>query len=252
MAKEGNYYFPLYYKRLLSSTVGWSNSEFGAYIRLLIHQFDNNDRIPDDLDELSRIAPGIKKQWPLLMKKFKKDDRGLFNEVMSEIFNEIQHKRLTNKRNGETGGRPKKTERLTETKPNGSEIKTETKPILITNKQNISTDVDIRNNGSASDLTSKQIQEVFTKAFGDQIWTEVTGMGHSLLRDELRLWMLQFNSSLVGDNIAGFNERVYKKMFGGWLNKQKSKGYDLKKPPVQSANSNASDYHKAIEKHGKD
>jgi uncharacterized protein YdaU (DUF1376 family) len=138
MAK-GDYYFPLYYRRLLTSTIGWSDAEFGAYVRLLIHQFDNNNHIPDDMDELSLIAPSVKKNWKRLQKKFKANEDGnLFNEVMSDIFNDIQGKKKINSENGAKGGRPKKAKAFknenqneTDLKPNGFENKSH----LITNNQ---------------------------------------------------------------------------------------------------------------------
>lgn len=59
MAK-GDYYFPLYYKKLLTSTIGWKDDEFGAYVRLLIHQFDKG-KLPGDIKELSLLCTSIKK-----------------------------------------------------------------------------------------------------------------------------------------------------------------------------------------------
>jgi uncharacterized protein YdaU (DUF1376 family) len=142
MAKD-NFYFPLFYKRLLSSTIGWKDDELGAYIRLLIYQFDNNNQIPKDLKELSRVAPSVKKNWKLLSKKFKENSTGnLFNEVMSDIYEKVHNKKLTNHENGIKGGRPKKSERLLlqnpeeterfyENNPNETQDITETKPIPI-------------------------------------------------------------------------------------------------------------------------
>jgi|GEM_PF-2759276 len=105
MAK-GDFYFPLYYKRLLSSTVGWSDAEFGCYLKLLIHQFDNGS-IPEDLSELARIAPTVKKHWKLIGPKFKSNGNGgLINEVMDDIYQSIQTKKKRNQENGANGGRP--------------------------------------------------------------------------------------------------------------------------------------------------
>lgn len=113
MAK-GDFYFPLYYQRLLVSTTGWKDEEFGAYVRLLIFQFANNNSIPNDLNELVLIAPSVKKHWKRLSKKFKENSDGnLHNDVMAEVYNEVQTIKQKNTDNGKKGGRPKK--------PNGYE-----------------------------------------------------------------------------------------------------------------------------------
>jgi len=140
MAK-GDYYFPLFYKRLLASTIGWTDEEFGIYIRLLIYQFDNGS-IPEDLKELKRISPKIKKNWNRISKKFiKKNEGELINLVMDEIRKDIEYKKEINQLHGKKGGRPK-TKRLSESEPNGfpTETKrvTQMKPIpIINNKESI-------------------------------------------------------------------------------------------------------------------
>lgn len=141
MAK-GDYYFPLYYRRLLTSTIGWKDDEFGAYVRLLIHQFDNNNSIPNDLEELALVAPSVKKNWKRLTKKFKESDAGLYNEVMSDIFNQIQGKKKANSENGSKGGRPKKPKAFNNENPNETELKPngfKNESHLITNNQELIT-----------------------------------------------------------------------------------------------------------------
>lgn len=107
MAK-GDYYFPLYYQKLLTSTTGWKDDEFGAYLRLLIYQYDNG-AIPDDLPSISRIAPSAKKNWNLLSKKFvkAKEEGFLINTVMDELRTARQKKSENLSKNGSKGGRPK-------------------------------------------------------------------------------------------------------------------------------------------------
>ncbi len=126
MAK-GDYYFPLYYQRLLSSCTGWKDDELGAYLRLLIYQFDNGG-IPDDMEEITRIAPSARKNWPRLAKKFEKNEAGEFiNPVMDEIRQSRLKKLETLKTNGARGGRPSK-------KPNGFNKEEEKKPNGYENK----------------------------------------------------------------------------------------------------------------------
>jgi uncharacterized protein YdaU (DUF1376 family) len=97
MAK--NPIFPLYYNDLLGSTKTWTDEEFGAYVRLLIEQWDNgfipnpyqnatkmlpND-IPPDFQRLTRIATSVERNWELLSKKFTQTTDGLQNEKLEEI-----------------------------------------------------------------------------------------------------------------------------------------------------------------------
>lgn len=106
MADE-NFWLPLYYHKLLAATGTWKDEPFGAYLRLLIHQFDKGS-IPSDLDELETISPSIKKHWRIISKKFKDDGSGgLRNKVMAEIRQDILNKKEINRQNGSKGGRSK-------------------------------------------------------------------------------------------------------------------------------------------------
>lgn len=63
----------------------------------------------------------------------------------------------------------------------------------------------------------------------DQKWREQLCMAHIMPETDLKQWMAQFNASVSNDPIPDFNAARYKKLFGGWLNKQKGKGYKLEK-----------------------
>lgn len=178
MAKS-EYYFPLLYRRLLVSTTGWKDEEFGAYLRLLIHQFDNNNRISPDLDDLKRICPSIKKNWPLISKKFKTDENGmLYNEVMSEIYNEAQNKQERSRENGKHGGRPKNKEpEKTQQDISGFENDNLKKPYSITkditkekesNKEKLFVDL------SAMELNNsiEYIHRVTQRQYSSQQWAD--------------------------------------------------------------------------------
>lgn len=68
--------------------------------------------------------------------------------------------------------------------------------------------------------TAKQVWE-------DQKWREQMCMAHYMKEDDLKRWMAQFNASVANDNFLNFDSIRYKKLFGGWLNTQKGKGYNL-------------------------
>lgn len=107
MAKD-DHWFKFYYRLMVVSTQGWKDDEFGAYVRLLIHQFDKGG-LPDDPGELSKLISTFKKNWPALSKKFKRGDDGLLrNDFMKTVRDERDKKSTTASENGKTGGRGKK------------------------------------------------------------------------------------------------------------------------------------------------
>lgn len=227
---KGDYYFPLYYQRLLSSTIGWTDSEFGTYLRLLIYQFDNGF-IPEDLQRLSRISPGVKRNWRTLSDKFISiGDGKLINPVMDEIYKEIQCKKLKNSTNGKKGGRPIKNPNETQTKPNGyvsvSENETQMKAIPITNNHNTKVDtvITVEEAATAEPVGSEKVKTIANEAWKDEIWKEQICMGLSLTVEELKKWLAMFNSSIASDTVANFDKSAYKKMCRGWIQKQKQKG----------------------------
>jgi hypothetical protein len=200
MAK-GDYYFPLYYRRLLTSTIGWKDDEFGAYMRLLIFQFDNGS-IPSNLNELARIAPSVRKHWPLLSKKFKDDGNGrLINEVMDEVHQDIQKKKEKNAENGKKGGR-RKNPPLSERLPNGSKNETQTEAILITNNQQSI------NKEKEDPLTFFSIEHCLTIALADERWVRANKVKEKDLQD--------FNGMLEKRAVYEKNPADYKNHYANW------------------------------------
>lgn len=101
-------WFKFYYHRILVSCSGWTDDEFGAFVKLLSYQFDKGF-IPADEKELRRIISSYKKNWPLLKTKFIELEPGkLINPVMDDIRKERLAKKEVYKEIGKTGGRPKK------------------------------------------------------------------------------------------------------------------------------------------------
>lgn len=75
---------PLYYNDITTSTQDWTDEEFGAYMRLLIHQWRQGG-LPNDYQRLTRIATSLATTWPMLKSKFVDVDGLLKNTVMEEI-----------------------------------------------------------------------------------------------------------------------------------------------------------------------
>ena len=81
-------YLPLYYNDLRGATQDWTDEEFGAYVRLLIYQWDKG-AIPKDMERLKKVADSLATSWLILANKFVEKRKGfLVNPVMENIRNE--------------------------------------------------------------------------------------------------------------------------------------------------------------------
>ncbi len=74
---------------------------------------------------------------------------------------------------------------------------------------------------------SDVVQKCANKAWSDQRWKENTCMANSIKEDKLKKWMSMYNASICNDSFPDFDESKYKKLFGGWLQRQISKGYNV-------------------------
>jgi hypothetical protein len=107
MAKD-DHWFKFYYRLILISCQGWKDDEFGAYVKLLIHQFDKGG-LPKSPAEIAKLITTFKKNWPLLSGKFTEDPDGLLrNRFMKDIRDERDKKSAVAAVNGKTGGRGNK------------------------------------------------------------------------------------------------------------------------------------------------
>lgn len=103
---------PLFYKRFMSSTQHWTDEEVGAYLRLLIYQWDNGT-LPTEFSRLTRIADSAERHWPLLSKKFPEGKNKVMEDIREERVKFVERQRL----NGARGGRPRKQELETQNEP---------------------------------------------------------------------------------------------------------------------------------------
>ncbi|WP_158538694.1 DUF1376 domain-containing protein [Chitinophaga skermanii] len=81
---------PLYYNDFRGATLDWTDEEVGAYIRLLIYQWDAGF-IPNDKKRLERICSSFTQTWPLLSTKFSDNDGKLQNQRL-EIIRDTREK----------------------------------------------------------------------------------------------------------------------------------------------------------------
>ena len=70
--KRLDYFFPLYVRDFLTSTIGWTAAERGHYMTLLMIQWDRGaeEGLPADMAGLERISQGVSECWELLGEKF--------------------------------------------------------------------------------------------------------------------------------------------------------------------------------------
>lgn len=76
-------------------------------------------------------------------------------------------------------------------------------------------------------IGSEKTLECARKSWDNQQWREQTCMANGIREPDLKKWMSMFNASIMNDTIPHFSDGSYRKMFGGWLQKQKSKGYTV-------------------------
>lgn len=109
MSERKMHYFEFHFQKFIAATKGWKDDEVGAFVKLLIEQFDRG-YIPDDPDELSRLITTFKKNWPRLKKKFIEPSLPgqLRNTFMCTVREEAHEKSAKNAENGAKGGRAKK------------------------------------------------------------------------------------------------------------------------------------------------
>lgn len=100
-------FLPLFCRDFLMSTIGWSATQRGHYLTLLMVQWDAGF-LPQELDALERISGGISEAWNLLEDKFPVGKDGLRRNMRLEEHRttavEIRKKR---RENGQKGGKPK-------------------------------------------------------------------------------------------------------------------------------------------------
>jgi len=103
------HYFEFHFQKFIAATKGWKDDEVGAFVKLLIEQFDRG-YVPDDPEELSRLITTFKKNWPRLKKKFTEPSEPgqLRNTFMCTVRDEAHEKSAKNAENGAKGGRAKK------------------------------------------------------------------------------------------------------------------------------------------------
>lgn len=259
MAEKKDPAFLFYSKDWIQGTAQMMPNEKGVYIDLLAHQHQERD-LPNDTKRLAKMV-GLSLDefmpiWDVLSLKFIiTESNRLVNRKLTEIATERSTKGLTNRITGTFASiirlsdisfdEKQKVKKMfkvddfiTVSKENLTDSLTiwldqRLKSIADANGNNINTTSEqIKKNPIGSEVTIDSAR----KAWDDQKWRESICMSNSFKEPELKKWMASFNSSVMNDVIDGFDEHKYKKLFNGWLQKQKGKGYnvDAKKETVDT------------------
>lgn len=233
---------PLYYNDIQSSTLHWTDEEFGAYMRLLIHQWDKGS-VPEDPVRLRRISETAKKNWDVLGPKFYKGEDGLLrNKKMEEVRvnrEKFKEKQKGNVRNRYQNSTRKLPDELPDELPEG--YQNSTKPPTKAATKNLP--LETENEKGLEEFQEKPLPElgmqktkqVANTVWEDQLWREQFCIGMTITQQQLKLWMAQFNTSVSNDSFEDFTASRYKKLFRGWLQKEKGKGNNVSPPEDKNA-----------------
>lgn len=152
---------PLYYNDVSGETTTWTDEEFGAYIRLLIHQWRDGS-LPNDYQRLTRIATSLATTWPLLKSKFELSDGVLKNTAIEEIrqnrakHKEKQRSNVNNRYQTSTKHLPKVYQKSTKSLPleNENEIEKENE---LNNKKESFSKIEVFEELIGNNLTFEQM-----------------------------------------------------------------------------------------------
>jgi len=186
----------------------------GCYMDLLDAQFNSG---PLSLEEIRTVlGADFGQAWPTLQKKFTLTDSGLYyNERME--FEKDKRKKFTESRRQNLSHKkpPQVDDHMTNRMGNHMDNENE--------KGN-------KEGGMGETIEPigiDHVAKIAGEVWGNRRWVENVCMGQQLTPEALQKWMAQFNASICNDKMPGFSSANYQKLFGGWLNKQKSKGYSL-------------------------
>jgi uncharacterized protein YdaU (DUF1376 family) len=112
--------FLFYPNDYMGGTLGMTLEEKGAYMELLILQFNKGHFTIEQAKKL--LNGSFERLWEVLKEKFTEDEtRGFFNERLEEEKNKRKNFNTKQKEKGSKGGRPKKNPNETQSKPVGYE-----------------------------------------------------------------------------------------------------------------------------------
>lgn len=165
MSERKMHYFEFHFQKIIAATKGWKDDEFGAFVKLLIEQFDRG-HVPEDPEEIGLLITTYKKNWPRLSKKFTapSEPGQLRNAFMITIRNAAHEKSAINAANGKKGAeqkKRKKSERLSDGLANAERTDKRTASQPVTSNQEPVISIDTPEEGESvntlADLSSSNL-----------------------------------------------------------------------------------------------
>jgi uncharacterized protein YdaU (DUF1376 family) len=213
-------YFHFYYEDFLSGVKYFNTEEIGAYILLLIYQWEFNYVVIDE-KSIKKITKISKKKCEKVLEKFIETSPGKFQNLRLEIERE-KYVKFINKQcsNGSKGGRPSKNENPKETqkKPNNNpDINPDINPEKPTARNSYSnTDVLLPITHNSEDTNVSKAHAPELKAVEEIFWQMgVTDKGpamHFFGHYEARGWCTESGVPL------GTSARALKGLVMAWVN----------------------------------
>lgn len=194
MAKDPAFLF--YPNDWLGGTLGMTFEQKGAYIELLMLQF-NRGHMTEHM-----IGQTVGQLFGQILDKFVKDDAGLWYNPRLDEEKEKRINYVNSRKNNKLGVNQYK-------KKQEKEVGHMTYHMEDENEDNV--------------LGSLKVKEIANKVWEDEAWKQTTCMGLSVTIDEFKKWLALFNSSIANDNVKDFGVPSYKKCVGGGFQNRKRK-----------------------------
>lgn len=212
MAKDPAFLF--YPNDWLGGTMGMTFEQKGAYMELLMLQF-NRGHMTEHM-----IGQTVGCLWDDLKDKFIKDDNGCWYNLRLQE-EKIKRKLYVDSRLTNKSGKNQYTKKDAHMTSHMEDVD------VVNNNTTININTVVKKEDK--ELGIILVKEVANKVWADKAWIETLCMSNGLKLEGTKDWMAQFNLSVSQDAIPEFDEKRYKKLFGGWLRMKLSGGQKIVK-----------------------
>ncbi len=234
--------FSFYAQDFLIDTMRWTRTMQGLHICLLAESWINGGLIddkdkPKGLDEKDiKIWNKIKDKWVLENSYWKNKKLETVREQKNK-FNALQKTNALKRWN-----KPSSTT-STQCQPDASvmpKLCDGNAELMPTAAMPLENEIEKENKKGVTGenkippLGIEVVSQMAGKAWQDEQWKKNITYGQSMDMAQLKRWMALFNASLCNDPMPNFNEELYKKLFGGWLSLQRSKGRKLANAEIET------------------
>lgn len=197
--------FLFYPNDYVGGTMTMSFIQKGAYVDLLILQFNKGPFTKSDIKNILRGQ--FEKIWPALEDKFIHEEGKYYNQRLK---NEIEKRKAHSLKQKENV--------VKRWNKSGNTV------VIPLENENENRDSGKGLQGEGIPIGSEKVSEIANEVWKDQKWRESLCMGMNIKEGDLKKWMAQFNSSIANDVINNFNQHSYKKIIRGWIANEQGKG----------------------------